>query len=137
MAACAYIRRMTRTAVETVSEWFDSFARGDFAAARELFAVDGVVHVFADETAELHGFEEFAAWYGRRRQAVGESFEYRVDELLAGGSHAAALISLARTSAGRRIEWRQLAVYRAVEGQITEIRAYEEPKDGRGAWSPP
>lgn len=67
---------MTRTAVETVSEWFDCFARGDLAAARRLFAADGVVYVFGDETAELHGFDEFVAWYGGRREALGESVEY-------------------------------------------------------------
>lgn len=118
---------MTRTAIETVSQWFSCFARGDLTAARELFAPDGVFHVFADDATEIHGFAEFVAWYGRRRSLLGESFDYRVEELLAGSRHAVALLTLGRTAEGGRIEWRQVAVYRVDDGVITEVRAYEEP----------
>jgi ketosteroid isomerase-like protein len=123
-----------RTPIETVSEWFDCFARGDLAAARRLFAADGVFYVFASGKAtEIRGYDQFLDWYGRRRESLGDSFEYRVDELLAGDRHAAALITLSRIAAGRRFEWRQVAVFEVQGGVITEARAYEEAERGGGS----
>ncbi len=124
-----------RTPIEIVAAWFECFANGDLAAARELFDDDGVVRVFGEYAAEIHGFDQFIAWFGRRRQSLGESFDYRADELLAGNRHAAALITLSRTIAGRRVEWRQLAVDRVEDDRITAVHAYEEPQHGSGSWS--
>lgn len=128
---------MEPTPIETVKAWFDAFASGDLERARTLFAADGIVRVAGDEASEIRGFDEFVGWYARRRRALGESFGYRVDDVLDGGSsHAAALITLSRTVDGRRIEWRQVAVYRVVDGVITEIHADEEPQDRSGSWAP-
>ena len=124
-----------RTPIEIVAEWFECFANGDLPGARDLFADDGVIHIFGEDAAEIHGFDEFIAWFGRRRQSLGESFAYRVDELLAGNRHAAAMITLSRAIGGRRIEWRQLAVYRVEDGRITAVHAYEEPTDGSMSWA--
>ena len=118
---------MARNPKEIVSDWFDSFARGDLAAARRLVAADAVFRIFGEETTEIHGFDEFLAWYSRRRASLGESFDYRIDELLGGTQHAAALLTLSRTADGRRFEWRQVAVYRIDNGLIAEVSAYEEP----------
>lgn len=126
---------MTRTPIATLSDWLDCFARGDLASARQLFAADGVFYVFGSgEATVLRGFDEFLAWYGNRRASLGDSFDYRVDELLAGSRHAAALITLNRTSGRRHTEWRQFAVYRVEGGVIVEARAYEEPERASGAW---
>ncbi len=64
---------------------------------------------------------------GVLRRSAGRS--RIVDELLAGERHAAALITFSRFAGGRQREWRELALYRVVEGLIADARAYEEPED--------
>jgi len=57
----------------------------DLEAARRLFGVDGVFTIVAAmEQHGLRGFGDFLEWFRRRREAVGASFGYRVDELPAG-----------------------------------------------------
>ena len=119
-----------RDPVETVSEYFACLARGDVEAARSLFADDALVTIFSGRGVHvLDGFDDFLAWSGRREEAMGESFAYRVDELLGGERHAAALITFSRVVGGRQREWREAAVYRVKEGVIVEVRAYEEPEE--------
>ena len=121
---------------DAVEEWFACFARSDLAGARRLLADDALIALFAseEEQVELRGFEEFVAWYARRRELFGGSFEYRVEELLPGDRYAVALITLSRAAEGRRSEWRQVAVYAVEDGVITALRGYEEPQTRSGRW---
>ena len=118
-----------RDPLETVSEWFACFERGDVEGARSLFAAGGVFAIFSGRDVQvLRGFDEFLVWFRRRRETMGETFAYRVEEMLAGERHAAALITLSRVVDGRQAEWRQVAVYRVEQGVIVDARAYEEPE---------
>lgn len=119
-----------------LEQFFGCFESGDFAGAGALVARDAAISIFgADEApVELRGLEEFLTWYSRRRELLGDSFEYRVEELLPGERHAVALITLSRVADGRRIEWRQVAVYDVGDGRITALRGYEEPQTRSGRW---
>ena len=102
---------------EVVLEFFACFDRGDLARAGQLVADDAVITLFVsgDDPVKLRGFENFVSWYSRRRELLGDSFSYRVDELLPGNRHAVALIALSRGSrraadelaAGRRLHRRR------------------------------
>ena len=111
------------TPLDVVQRWFDAWERGDLDAARALLAPGAPVAVFGQRSASLQGFDEFLAWYGERRAHVSD-FSYRVDELLSGEQHVAALITLRQ--GGR--EFRQVALYRVDGNAITEMEAYEEPR---------
>ena len=121
--------------LEAVQEFFACFDRGDLARAGQLVADDAVITLFLPEDlVELRGFENFVSWYARRRELLGESFSYRVEELLPGNRHAVALITLSRGAGARRTSWRQVAVYTVDEGVITALHGYEEPQTRTGSW---
>lgn len=122
--------------VEVVREFFACFDRGDLARAGQLVADDAVITLFVsgEDPVELRGFEKFVSWYSRRRELLGDSFSYRVDELLPGNRHAVALIALSCGADARRTNWRQVAVYTVDEGVITAIHGYEEPQTRSGSW---
>ncbi len=121
--------------MEAVQEFFACFDRGDLARAGQLVADDAVITLFLPEDlVELRGFENFVSWYARRRELLGESFSYRVEELLPGNRHAVALITLSRGAGARRTSWRQVAVYTVDEGVITALHGYEEPQTRTGSW---
>lgn len=67
---------------DAVQEFFACFDRGDLAGARRLLANDAVIGLFVsgEDVVELRGFDEFVSWYSRRRELLGDSFEYRVEE---------------------------------------------------------
>ena len=124
-----------RRPVETVSDYFACLERGDLRAARSLFADDALFTSFSGrDVYVLAGFDDFLTWSGRRREAMGESFAYRLDELLAGERHAAALITFRRVDrSGRQREWREVALYRVERGVIVDARAYEEPEEANAS----
>ena len=97
-------------------------------AARRLVTDDCVLHAGDEDGSrrQLRGFEEFLAWYGRKRARMGDSSAFEVEELLSGKRYGAALL---RLSAGAE-EWRQVAVYRIRSGRIAEIWLDEGP----GSW---
>ncbi len=130
------VRRSVPSPANVLEQFFGCFESGDFAGAGALVARDAAISIFgADEApVELRGLEEFLTWYSRRRELLGDSFEYRVEELLPGERHAVALITLSRVADGRRIEWRQVAVYDVGDGRITALRGYEEPQTRSGRW---
>ena len=121
---------------EVVLEFFACFDRGDLERAGQLVAEDAVITLFVsgEDPVELRGFESFVAWYSRRRELLGDSFSYRVEELLPGIRHAVALIALSRGAGARRTNWRQVAVYTVDEGVVTALRGYEEPQTRSGSW---
>ncbi len=123
-------------AFDAVMEFFACFDHGDLVRARRLLADDAVVALFVsgEELVELRGFDEFVSWYSRRREFLGDSFEYRVEELLPGDRYAVALITLCREVDGRPTNWRQVAVYEVEDGVITALRGYEEPQMQSGRW---
>jgi ketosteroid isomerase-like protein len=124
------------SALEVVQEFFACFDRGDLARAGQLVADDAVITLFVsgEDPVELRGFENFVSWYSRRRELLGDSFSYRVDELLPGNRHAVALIALSRGADARRTNGRQVAVYTVDRGVITALHGYEEPQTRSGSW---
>jgi len=125
-----------RSPFEAVQEFFACFDRGDLARASELVAGDAVITLVlsGEDPVELRGFEEFVSWYSRRRELLGDSFSYRVEELLPGNRHAVALITLSRGADAQPTNWRQVAVYTVDEGVITALHGYEEPQTRSGSW---
>ena len=129
------IRRVP-SPLEAVQEFFACFDRGDLAGAGQLVAVDAVITLFlsGEDPVELRGFEDFVSWYSHRRELLGDSFSYRVEELLPGNRHAVALITLSRGADAPPTNWRQVAVYTVDEGVITALHGYEEPQTRSGSW---
>jgi hypothetical protein len=121
--------------VESISGYLTCSERGDLGAARSLFADDARFTIFSGRDVRvLASFDDFLTGSGRRREAMRESFAYRVDELLGGGRHAAALITFSRIKVGgREREWREVAVYRVEKGVIVDARAYEEPPEANAS----
>ena len=103
---------------QILREWFAAHARGDLTTARALLDDDAVMRV---PGMTLHGFDEFMDWYADRRRSEPE-FSYEVVDVLAGETHAAAVIRL-RTSAAT---WRQVALYEIGDNHITSMTAYED-----------
>ena len=107
------------TPVEVLRLWFDAHARGDLVAASELVVDD--VEITLPGT-RVRGFDEFMRWYRDRAQAEGASFSYEVEDVLAGDSYAAAVLTL--SADGR--SWRQLALYGVEGDRISSIWAAED-----------
>jgi hypothetical protein len=103
---------------EILRHWFQAHASGDLEAARGLLADNASIRVPGQR---LCGFDEFMAWYQRRRTADPQ-FSYEVDEELIGTRHVAALLTL--RSASR--SWRQIAVYAVDDVQIQWIWLVED-----------
>ena len=102
--------------------WFEAHGRNDLEGARQLVVDD----LSADMSGtRLRGFDAFMAWYEQRRTAEGPSFSYRVDDVLGGENHAAAVLTLSTVDRS----WRQVVLYTVRGGLIAEIWARE---DGAG-----
>lgn len=111
------------TPIDVLRRWFAAYAQDDLSAAHELVADD--VEVVVGET-RMRGFESFMQWYRARAAEEGDSFGYRVEDLLAGETHAAAVLTL--SARGRT--WRQVALYRVEDDRISSIWAAEDVVDG-------
>lgn len=112
----------------TVEEWFEAFARGDHARARELFADDSSFHLFGDGplAGDYRGVAGLIALVERRREMTGDTFSYIVHDLLDSPRHAVALLELHAKIDGVEHNWKQVAVYELASGRIAEIWAFEE-----------
>lgn len=113
----------------TIEEWFEAFARGDHARARELFADDSSFHVLGDGplAGDYRGVDGVITLVERRREMTGGTFSFEVHDLLESPHHAVALLELRATIDGVERSWKQAAVYELAAGRIGEIWAFEEP----------
>jgi uncharacterized protein len=111
-----------RATEQILTQWFDAFREGDLDRARALYAPDAVWHVSAepDVAGDFSGFDQLQAWFEARRSASAD-FSYEVEDMMGSYTHAVALL---RLSDGSRT-WRQVAVYRVVDGRIAEAWLYE------------
>jgi ketosteroid isomerase-like protein len=120
-----------REAERVLRRWFDAFDRDDMEAARALWAEDGVLHATTppEIAGEVRGFDEFLAWYAKRRAITGTDFDFTVHDLVGSDVHAVALIrARAVDRSGVERLWRQLCVYHVDGGRITEMWIHEEPE---------
>jgi ketosteroid isomerase-like protein len=113
----------------TLEAWFDAWARGDTAAAREIFGDDCVFHIVGDGllAGDHRGVDGIRVLLERRRERSQGTFSYENHDLLQNERHGVALLRLRATVDGVEYVWKQVAVYELAGNRITEIWAFEEP----------
>ena len=112
-----------------VRELYEARARGDFESIRSTLA-DEVVwrepDVGAEHTGDLHGAEAVLAMIREAQSLTSGTFVLKPLEIVANGEHAVAMIDWSATREGKRLEGKEVAVYRIRDGKIVEASFHQD-----------
>ena len=112
-----------------VREFYESRARDDFDAIRSILAEDVVWRepdVGAEHTGDLHGAETVLDMIREAQSLTGGTFILTPREIVANGEHAVAMIDWSATRGCKRLEGKEVAVYRIREGRITKASFHQD-----------
>ena len=102
---------------------FDAFAAGDLAAVRELSRPDAVWH--AQRLGLLGGDHEgwpaVAAFFDRTMELTNGSFSVTIEDVLTDDSSVAAVARSRGERDGRRLDDRQVHLFRLENGLVAEV----------------
>lgn len=120
---------------ELIASLYEARARGDRDRIRDIFANDIAWH---DPYPPPHGGDlvgvdaVFEDIFDKAGQLTGGSSRFDLDRTIATDDHVAAVVSWSSEYRGRRWEGHELAVYRIVDGKVTEAWFY--PENQEAAW---
>lgn len=117
-----------------VRELYEARAGGDFDAIRSILADDVVWHepdLGTEHTGDLRGTEAVLEMIREAGDLTGGTFTLTPREIVANGEHAVAMIDWSATREGKRLEGKEVAVYRIRGGRILEVsfRQDDQSKD--------
>jgi uncharacterized protein len=109
-----------------VRSGYDAFAAGDLAAVAELFRSDATWH--AQRLGELSGDHEgwpaIASFFGRTMELSGGTFTVTVEDTLTNEDGVAVVVRSRAERDGRRLDERQVHLFRLEDGQVTGVRQF-------------
>lgn len=112
-----------------VRELYEARARDDLDAIRSILA-DEVVwrepDVGAEHTGDLRGAEAVLEMIREAQSLTGGTFVLTPREIVANGEHAVAMIDWSATREGKRLQGKEVAVYRIRGGKITEVSFHQD-----------
>ena len=106
-----------------VRELYDARARDDLEAVASMLSVDVVWHepdVGSDHTGDLHGPEAVLGMIREAQNLTGGTFRLTPREIVANGEHAVAMIDWTAERGGKKLEGKEVAVYRIRDSEVTE-----------------
>ncbi len=108
---------------DTVPRLYDARARGDLDAVGELLAEDVVWHEPGDQdySGDYHGRDAVIGLLRKLVEVTDETFYLRPVEFLATERHAVALVEWEAARGGKRIEGKEIAVYRIEDANVAEV----------------
>ena len=129
---------MTHSNEDLIRSLYEAREQGDLEAVRAMLA-DDIVWSEPDldnpNTGNLHGSEAVLGMIREAQRITGGTFCLVPREVLVHGGQVAAFIDWSAERDGRRIEGREIAVYRVRDGQIVEAFFHvDDPDDDREFW---
>lgn len=112
-----------------VRDLYEARARGDFDAIRLVLADDVVWHepdLGTEHTGDLHGPEAVLEMIREAQTLTDGTFVLTPREIVANGEQAVAMIDWSATREGKRLEGKEVAVYRVRDGKITEVSFHQD-----------
>lgn len=120
---------MPQDARGLVLRWFDEvWNQGKEASIDELFAHDGITYGLGETDVDVHGPQEFKAFY-RTMRATLPDIRVNVEDLLTDGDKAVVRITLSGThrgdgfgvpATGRRVRVSGIIIIRVADGKLVE-----------------
>lgn len=114
---------------ELVRSGYAAFAGGDMDALAELFAPDVVWH--AQRLGQLGGDHEgwpaVAGFFGQTMQLTQGTFRIALEDVLTNDTGAAAVVRSQAERDGRRLDERQVHLFRLEEERVIEVWQFAGP----------
>lgn len=110
-------------------EFYEARALDDFESIRSILSDDVVWRepdVGSEHTGDLHGAEAVLAMIREAQSLAEGTFGLAPREIAANGEHAVAMIDWSATREGRRLEGKEVAVYRIRDGKIVEASFHQD-----------
>ena len=120
--------------VELMRKGYESFAKGDLDALRDLFSPDVVWHSGGDNplTGDYKGIDEVFGLFAKLFEMTGGTFQQEVHDILANDVHAVVLSrAMASRPDGRKLDANQVAIFHVDAGRTTEV--WIVPQDAEAA----
>lgn len=114
---------------DVVRRLYEARARGDLEATAALIDPAVVWHEPYDYLGTLHGREAVIGAIRQSLEETRDTFTLRVTDLLASEAHVVALVDFSAERHGKRLEGREIGVFRTAGGRIVEVWFYtaEDP----------
>lgn len=115
--------------IRLVRELYEARARDDFEAIRSMLAGDVVWHepdLGTEHTGDLYGPEAVLEMIREAGSLTGGTFVLTPREIVANGEHVVAMIDWSATREGKRLEGKEVAVYRIRGGKISEASFHQD-----------
>ena len=127
-----------RRNIELIRELYEARARNDIAAIRSVLDENVVWHepeLETEHTGDLRGSEAVLAMIEEARRITDGTFSLVPQQIVANGEHAVALIDWSATQGGKRLEGKEVAVYRVRNGKVVEAAFHQDnPEKDREFW---
>lgn len=108
---------------------YEARARDDFDAIRSILADEVVWHepdLGTEHTGDLHGADAVLEMIREAGSLTDGTFALTPREIAANGEHAVAMIDWSATREGKRLEGKEVAVYRIRGGRIVEVSFHQD-----------
>jgi ketosteroid isomerase-like protein len=124
--------------VGLIRELYEARARNDTAAIRSILDENVVWHepeLETEHTGDLRGPDDVLAMIEEARRITDGTFSLVPQQIVANGEHAVALIDWSATQGDKRLEGREVAVYRVRNGRVVEASFHQDnPDTDRQFW---
>ena len=124
--------------VGLIRELYEARARNDTDAIRSNLDENVVLHEpesGTEHTGDLRGPDAVLAMIEEARRITDGTFLLVPQQIVANGGHAVALIKWSATHGGKRLEGKEVAVYRVRSGKVVEATFHQDnPDTDRQFW---
>jgi uncharacterized protein len=121
---------------ELIRSGYDAFAAGDLTAVEALFDPDAIWHAqrLGLLSGDHTGWPAIAEFFGRTMQLTGGIFSVTIEDVLTNDTGAAAIVRSRGERDGRRLDDRQVHLFRLDGGRVAEV--WQFPGEGADVfWS--
>lgn len=115
-----------------IRKLYESRNRGDLDGVRSMLAEDIVWHepeLGTEHTGDLHGLDAVLGMIGEAGKLTNGTFCLVPTEVVANGEHAVAMVDWSAERDGRRLEGKEVAIYRIRAGRVVEVSFHQDDTD--------
>ena len=124
--------------VRLIRELYEARARNDVGAIRSILDEDAIwrePESEAEHTGDLRGPDAALAMIEEARRRTGGTFSLVPRQIVANGEHAVVMIDCSASRGGKRLEGKEVAVYRVQDGRVVEASFHQDnPEADRAFW---